>query len=347
MGIIAEVHNLHLAYFVDHVAVVGIIEDGRKNEHRVEFLGKGLTSSHERDESLWIVEHRPRIVPAVALGEDTAPLEGIEVALEGAVGIAASHQPRLLVENVAVVVGVAAIGLQHFLAFAQGPSQLIDAPVVVGIFQRAGHALVDAFVAGHVAQLVIELPSSPSRRRYRRVAGMCPVGDSLPEQFALIPAQSVEPAVVDHRGTVVAHHAVAMPGTRPFGQESALSVDVGPSFLHLRCHLGIEPVDEREERAERVPKACVGEQRPTIGLACVGAVVNSVALGRNFVEGTREEQTAIEAGIESAQVVDVVIFHLDASQCGIPLLAGGCAHFVEAAAFHFFEVLQGLLLTDE
>ena len=58
---------------------------------------------------------------------------------------------------------------------------------------------------------------------------------------------------------LVAHHATTVSRTGPFGQETALLVSVGQSFLHLGIHGWIHQVEEGEETTESVPETGVGK----------------------------------------------------------------------------------------
>ena len=63
MSIVTHACYLHLANLVDDATIVAIVEDGRDDEHRVEHADENILTAHECDESSWIVEHRPCVVP--------------------------------------------------------------------------------------------------------------------------------------------------------------------------------------------------------------------------------------------------------------------------------------------
>ena len=43
---VTHIHNLHFTYFVNHSAIIAIVEDRRKIEYRVEHSVKVLLSAH-------------------------------------------------------------------------------------------------------------------------------------------------------------------------------------------------------------------------------------------------------------------------------------------------------------
>ena len=96
-------------------------------------------------------------MPGIALGEGIAPFERAERSLELAVLVASTHQIGTFVKNVAVVEGMFAEGCKLFLRFAESLAKLVDAPVVVGIFESSGYILVYLYVVGHIAELVVIL----------------------------------------------------------------------------------------------------------------------------------------------------------------------------------------------
>ncbi len=130
---------------------------GGEGEHAVQHSVECVAPAHQVDQSLGIVEHAPCIVPAVAFGKCIAPLEGVEVRCELAVFQFAPHQVVLLVEKVPVVQSTLGIDLYLVGWFAQGFSQLVDAPIVESVFQRAGCTFA-YFVAWHIAQSVVGIP---------------------------------------------------------------------------------------------------------------------------------------------------------------------------------------------
>ena len=101
------------------------------------------------------MEHRPCVVPRVTLGEVTTPLERAERLTELTILLASLHEVVLWIEEVAIVHGMAGVRLQFLFLLAQQLTDLQDAPVVVGILQRAGSTLVDLHIARHIAQAVV------------------------------------------------------------------------------------------------------------------------------------------------------------------------------------------------
>ena len=120
----------------------------------------------------------------------------------------------------------------------------------------------------------------------------------------------------------------------PLGQESTLKVGVDQSLLHHRADGGVQQVDKRELAAESVPKAGTRIHLARQHLAVERAVVDGVAAGIDLIEGMREEHRAVQAGVEGAQVVDVVILDHHAAQSIVPALAAFCLDGFQVVAAH-------------
>ena len=78
MCIIAHVHYLHFSYFMYHLTIIGIIKYWRYIEYRIQFADKDIPASHQIYQPVNILEHAPRIVPAVTLGKCVTPFIGAE-----------------------------------------------------------------------------------------------------------------------------------------------------------------------------------------------------------------------------------------------------------------------------
>ena len=170
---------------------------------------------------------------------------------------------------------------------------------------------------------------------------------SLPKLLCVVVLQSAEVSVSHDRRRIVAHHAAAMTRRSPLGQESALLVCVHQASLHLLVHRRIHHVEQREEAAECVPEASVGEHIAGQHLAVVRRIVYDFALHILLVERAWKEHRAVEARIERAEVVDVLRLHLYLAQHVVPCLASASLHSVEIVVAKFLEVLYSLLLRDE
>ena len=143
MGIVTHVHDLHLTDLVDGEAIVTVVKHRRQTKYGVEHLIKGVLASHEVDQSLWVVEDRPCVVPAITLSEGITPFQRIERLHKLSILQFATHQLRLSVEEMLVVQGALAINGNLLLGFTKSLAQLEDTPVVVGVFQGTGSTLPD------------------------------------------------------------------------------------------------------------------------------------------------------------------------------------------------------------
>ncbi len=346
VGIVAHVHHGHLADFVDREAVIAVVIERRNGKYGVEHGVHSVRAAHESGQPVRVVKHRPCVVPRVAFREVAAPFQRRERQSERSVGATAAHERCRWEENIAVVAGTAGIRLQFAGGAAESESKTVDAPVVVGILQRAGHAFIDANIARHVAQTVIVVETETARGAHRRMLGIGPVDDTLPERGGIGDAYAFDPRVGQNRCGVVAHHAVAVARAAPFGEKSALAVGVKETFLHFQTDRRIEEVEQREEGAECVPDAGIGIEVAGHYASVIGTIVHRVACGIHLVEFAGEECGAVETGVERAQLVGVGSLGVDlhTAEHVVPCVAAGGTHGVEVNSGHFAEIDNGLLL---
>ena len=163
VGVVTHVHHRHLTNLVDYLAIVAIVEQRRNREDRIQHLHERSLATHQVDQALRIMEHTPRVVPAVTLGEGITPFQRREGGHELAILQAATHQVGLLVEEVTIVQRTASEKLLLLLRTIQVLRQLPDAPVIVGILQRASSVLVDLHVVRYITQRVVIFVSTTAR----------------------------------------------------------------------------------------------------------------------------------------------------------------------------------------
>ena len=72
-----------------------------------------------------------------------------------------------------------------------------------------------------------------------------------------------------------------------------------------------------------------------------------VATGRNLIKLAWKERRAVKTRVESAQVINVVVFHADASQHVVPTLSALLQKRFKRTVAQFFKVLHGLRLADK
>ena len=171
---------------MNDTAIVALIKEGRDVEDGVEHCDKGFATAHQADKAFGVVEDGPGVVPCIAFGEGVAPLEGIEGGLELAVFHPAAHEAGFRVEDVLVVHGMLAERLQLGLRLAEFLAELVDTPVVIGIFKSAGHGLVDLDVVWDIAEAVVVIETEATGGGDTGVHGVGAVGDGLPEGFDVI-----------------------------------------------------------------------------------------------------------------------------------------------------------------
>ena len=191
---------------------------------------------------------------------------------------------------------------QLLLALAELPAKLVDAPVVVGILEGAGHILVDVsetvvYIIGHIAELVVIVITAATRRTHLGMHGIGTVHHCLPECLLVLvgDVETGEHGVGNDGGRVVADHAVAMAGAEPLRQESALAIYIRQCCLYLLVGVGIKEIEQREQTTEDIPETGVGIHVSVYSLAVERTVVHCLARGIHLPKHSWEEYRTIEA----------------------------------------------------
>ena len=135
---------------------------------------------------------------AVAFGEVASPFQRAERPLERAVEVLSDHQPVLRIVEIPVIECGLGVRRKLFLAAAQSLAELVDAPIIVGIFKSPGGILVDAYITRDIAEAVVIFPTESACRTDLRMDGVGSVGDGLPKLVGVIAAQPLDPGVGDH-----------------------------------------------------------------------------------------------------------------------------------------------------
>ena len=133
----------------------------------------------------------------------------------------------------------------------------------------------------------------------------------------------------------------------PFRQESALFPGVHQPFLHLHILVRIDKVQQREQASECVPEAGVGEQIAIVDGSVVRAVMYPFAVRVDLGQITWEQDRPVKAGIECAQIVEIVILHCDPAKYLVPSRSSGLGYLVQRSVAQFFEIDFRLLLANE
>ena len=163
----------------------------------------------------------------------------------------------------------------------------------------------------------------------------------------LLRGDTLEDGIRNDRRRVVAHHAAAVSGRGPFGQEAALAVGVGQPGLNLGVDRRVDQVQQREQTPERIPETRVGIHIARQHLAVVGAVMHRIAFGVDLVEFAREKRRTVEARIERAVLVRRASLDFNTSEHLVPACLGFRFYGFEIVLAQLFEVLHGLHLRDE
>ncbi len=241
MRILSHVHHLHFPHFVNHGAALQPLRPGNE-KYGIKHFSENLSTPHQVDQSLGVMKNGPGVVPAVAFGEIAAPGSRIEFCREGAVVGTTRHQLMFRIKEVFVVHRPFTKDGNLGLRLAQGFSEAVDAPVVIGVFQCTGHILADSHVIGDITILVILNIAGTSRCRYCGVYAVRTMLECFPECFGVIPPQPFYIGVGDNRGRIVSHHDIPVAGAGPFGKKAALFIRIDQSLLHLQVLGGINKI---------------------------------------------------------------------------------------------------------
>ena len=162
MRVIPHIGNFHFADFMNDSTVVTVIEYRWKTEYGIKHTDKHLLAPHQVDQSLYVMEHRPGIVPAISFGKSISPFKGIKRRLERTVGILSTHQFRFRIKQVAIVLTSFFINVQFLGRTSQFLAHTIDTPVIISIFQRTCSTLIDLYIVWYVTHFIIIFISTTS-----------------------------------------------------------------------------------------------------------------------------------------------------------------------------------------
>ena len=171
---------------MDNLSVIAIVEHGRNGKYGIQHGDEFFSSTHQIDQSLRIVENRPCIMPTIPFRESISPFQRRERSHELAVFILSTHQLGFLIKQVFIVHRTFGIQVKFFFRTSQVFCDLVDAPVVIGIFQRTGGILVDLHIIRHIAQFVVIFMSEATGRRNRRMYILRSVDQTFVQSFEII-----------------------------------------------------------------------------------------------------------------------------------------------------------------
>lgn len=269
------------------------------------------------------MEHRPYVVPGIALGVRTTPCQRVERLKELAVLSSAPEESGGGVPQVAVVVQRA--GKHLFIKpVACLPCQGVGAPVIIRILKRLRNRSV-RLRERHISQSVVLMPSRTAVGTAHRTLVESLVGIALEHGVYRHRAYALGKSVCKERYGVVAQHASRLSGARPCGKPSQLLLLHVEHSLHVASLLsGVQNVGKRELRAEGIPKTVVGIHISVVYLTVVRAVIIRFAIPVKVVITAREQVGAEQTRIEGAHVligaalhahtVEEIVPHLEAAR---------------------------------
>lgn len=173
------------------------------------------------------------------------------------------------------------------------------------------------------------------------------MNNSLPKSFQIFSCYTFKISVGNDRRRVVTNHTSAVTRARPFGEETAFFISISKTFLHLFIHRRINEVEQGEEATESIPETGVGKHISGENLTIVGAIVDRIAILVEFIERAGEEHRAIKTRIESAELVDVVVFNFDTAKSLIPNITTGVFYLLKVVIAELFEVKISLVIANE
>ena len=185
---------------MNRISIVTVVENRRQDKDRIEHLIESILTTHQLDQSLRIMEYRPGIMPSITLCKGITPLQRIERRHKLAILQSATHQVCFLIKHLLIIHRTLGKRLQLLSRLSQSLTQLIDAPVIVSIFQGTGYTLIDLHIVWHVTQLIVILISQTSGRVYLRMNSLGTMNHSLPKRLHIIAAQTGKISIGYHRG---------------------------------------------------------------------------------------------------------------------------------------------------
>ena len=309
------------------VALVG-------GEHLVQAGLQGLRAAQRVHQPRDVLRHEQAVLPGVGLGVVVVHLARVEGAQPAAVEPGA-HEARGRVEDVAPVLRGSHVPLIDVRP-AEVFRHLGHAPVVVGVLERLGHALVFV-VREHqaVGTEAVQPELGPHGRGQEGLQRLLDVEVGV----------AAGDGVGDDRRGVVADHAVGFIAPElPDGQLAGLVIDGQEGFDEVVAALRLEFPQQRVLAAEGVPQGEHGVALPAVGAvhAAVHAAVFAVGVGvqRGVDAGV------VEGGVEAAQVLFVAPGARQFAQIRLPGGLGGRSLGLEARRVLRQEVLPGVLLAD-
>ncbi len=226
----------------------------------------------------------------------------------------------------------------HVLLIDVHPAEVLrhlgDAPVVVGVFQGLGDALV----------LVVGEHQAVGAEAVQTEFGPGGGGDQGLQRLRDVEiGEAAGDGVRDHGGGVVADHAVGLVAPEfPDGQFAGLVVDGQEGLEEVVAPLGLELPEERVLGAEGVPEREHGVALPALG-AVYPAVHSAVFAVRVGVQRGVDARV-VEGGVEAPEVLLVAPGAGEFAQVGLPGGLGPGAQFFERGTLLGLEVQPGVLL---
>ena len=153
---------------------------------------------------------------------------------------------------------------------------------------------------------------------------------------------------IDQNGSrIIADHAATVSRTRPFGKETTFLVSIDKSLLNFPVYRRIHQIKERKQTTECIPETRIGVHIAGKHFPIIGAVVNGSTLLVQLVKSTGEKQRAVQAGIESAVLVEVSALHFNLAQHIVPSITSFLHQRVKTVRTQFEQVPLSLSVADK
>ncbi len=190
MGVLPHVRQLHLAHFVVHSAPVAFAYLGPTCKHVVKRRRERIASAHRLHESRYVMHDAPCPVEGIPFDEvAVTPLDRIEVVAEPSVAQPSVGEAVARIYDVAPVSGIAPVLRCFGVALAYRLSEAPDAPVIIGVLERASYGSVSAVVVRDITERIVVRDAPATGRALLRMLVVRAVDKSLPQRLGIgIPA---------------------------------------------------------------------------------------------------------------------------------------------------------------
>ena len=107
VSILSHICQFHFFHFMDDPAVSSRFNRTRQREHRIYLSRKLLIISKQINQTLYIMEYRPCVMPSITFTERSAPLQRIKRFLPFTIYPFTTHKADRLIKYVSIIIHLA------------------------------------------------------------------------------------------------------------------------------------------------------------------------------------------------------------------------------------------------